>query len=173
MFFRSQRSLASTRAGSFGWMCAVTLVCSISSTATVTAQTTAEPGNAAGVSPGPATARLKPLSRVAKPAVGETDRASSALTTGSVAKMAAGTAPAPAAKAAGRCTRLAFEVNDYGKDGPTKDAKSLLDKHIASWAAEKGIKRYTVGKKTVNCRLFLDLIVFDEHTCRAEAPVCW
>ena len=90
----------------------------------------------------------------------------------------AGAAAAPAAgkaagKTSGRCTRLAFEVNDYGKDGPTKDAKSLLDKHIATWAAEKGIKKYTVGNKAVNCRLFLDFVVFDEHTCRAEAPVCW
>jgi hypothetical protein len=122
--------------------------------------------------------RMKPLSKTAKaaPTGGSVD-AASPVTTGSVAKMA-GAAAAPAAgkaagKASGRCTRIAFEVNDYGKDGPTKDAKSLLDKHIATWAAEKGIKKYTVGNKLVNCRLFLDFIVFDEHTCRAEAPVCW
>ena len=29
-------------------------------------------------------------------------------------------------------------VNDYGKDGPTNDAKKLLDKHIAEWAAQNG-----------------------------------
>ena len=40
-------------------------------------------------------------------------------------------------------------------------------------AADKGIKKYTVGKKSVDCKLFLDFIVFDEHTCKAEAPVCW
>ncbi len=72
-----------------------------------------------------------------------------------------------------KCTRLAFSVNDYGKDGPIKDAKALLDKYIAQWTAERGIKNYRTGKKDVNCELFLDVIVFDEHTCRAEANVCW
>lgn len=72
-----------------------------------------------------------------------------------------------------KCTRLAFSVNDYGKDGPTKDAKELLDKHIAAWAKQQGIAKYTVGKKDVRCELFLDFVVFDEHTCKAEATVCW
>jgi hypothetical protein len=72
-----------------------------------------------------------------------------------------------------RCTRLAFSVNDYGKDGPARDAKNLLDKYIASWTKSKGITKYTVGKKDVTCELFLDLIVFDEHTCKASALVCW
>jgi hypothetical protein len=72
-----------------------------------------------------------------------------------------------------RCTRLAFSVNDYGKDGPTKDAQTLLDKHIAKWAADNGIQKYTTGKKTVSCELYLDVILFDEHTCKAEASVCW
>jgi len=72
-----------------------------------------------------------------------------------------------------KCTRLGFSVNDYGKEGPTNDAKNLLDKYIASWTAERGIKKYTAGEKSVNCELFLDFIVFDEHTCRAEADVCW
>jgi hypothetical protein len=71
------------------------------------------------------------------------------------------------------CVTLGFEVNDYGKDGPTKDALALLDKHIAESMAKRGIKKYRVGKKKVNCNLFLDFIVFDEHTCKAEAPVCW
>jgi len=71
------------------------------------------------------------------------------------------------------CTRLGFSVNDYGKDGPTRDAKDLLDKYVAKWAAERGIKNYKIGKKDVSCELFLDFIVFDEHTCRAEASVCW
>jgi hypothetical protein len=78
-----------------------------------------------------------------------------------------------ATEAQARCTRLAFSVNDYGKDGPTKDALSLLDKYIADWTRSKGIKNYTVGKKDVNCELFLDFIVFDEHTCKASALVCW
>ena len=72
-----------------------------------------------------------------------------------------------------KCTRLAFSVNDYGKEGPTRDAKNLLDKYIKEWTAERGIKNYRVGPKSVECKLFIDLIVFDEHTCRAEASVCW
>jgi hypothetical protein len=72
-----------------------------------------------------------------------------------------------------RCRRLSFSVNDYGKDGPTRDAQSLLDKYIAGWAKAQGIKSYTVGKKDVSCELFLNLIVVDEHTCKATAQVCW
>jgi hypothetical protein len=75
--------------------------------------------------------------------------------------------------AAAACKKFAFEVNDYGKDGPARDAQSLLDKHIAGWAKQQGIKTYTVGKKDVTCELFLNLIVVDEHTCRAVATVCW
>ena len=71
------------------------------------------------------------------------------------------------------CRRLAFIVNDYGKDGPTKDAKDLLDKYIASWAGENKIKGYSTGKKDVTCELFLDFGVFDEYTCKATAQVCW
>ncbi len=72
-----------------------------------------------------------------------------------------------------KCARLTFTVNDYGKEGPTKDAKNLLDKHIASWAAARGITKYTAGKKDVTCELFLDFGVFDEHTCKASSTVCW
>lgn len=71
------------------------------------------------------------------------------------------------------CKRFGFTVNDYGKDGPTKDAKDLLDKHIAEWAAQNKIKDYKTGSKTVNCELFLNFVVFDEHTCTASANVCW
>lgn len=78
-----------------------------------------------------------------------------------------------ASPATAACKKLAFEVNDYGKDGPTKDALALLDKHIAATMAKDGIKTYKVGKKNVECRLFLDFIVFDEHTCTASANVCW
>jgi hypothetical protein len=78
-----------------------------------------------------------------------------------------------AAPASAACRKLAFEVNDYGKDGPTKDAMSLLDKHIAATMAKEGIKKYKTGKKSVDCKLFLDFIVFDEHTCTASANVCW
>ena len=68
---------------------------------------------------------------------------------------------------------MAFSVNDYGKEGPTRDAQALLDKHIADWAKTQGIKKYKVGKKDVSCELFLDVVVFDEHTCKATANVCW
>lgn len=78
-----------------------------------------------------------------------------------------------ASHAEARCTRLAFSVNDYGKDGPTKDAQALLDKYIADWAKSKSIKTYTVGKRDVSCELFLNFVVFDEHTCKATALVCW
>jgi hypothetical protein len=78
-----------------------------------------------------------------------------------------------ASAAEAKCTRLAFSVNDYGKDGPTKDAKELLDKYIADWAKQRGIGKYTTGKKDVSCELFLDFGFFDEHTCKAEATVCW
>jgi hypothetical protein len=85
----------------------------------------------------------------------------------------AATALTAVSPAEAKCTRLAFSVNDYGKDGPTNDAKDLLDKYISKWTAEKGISNYTTGKKDVSCELFLDFIVFDEYTCRAEANVCW
>lgn len=78
-----------------------------------------------------------------------------------------------AGTASAACTKLGFEVNDYGKEGPTNDAKALLDKYIAKWAAEKGIAKYTTGQKNVTCELFLNFIIFDEHTCKAEATVCW
>ena len=58
-----------------------------------------------------------------------------------------------------KCQRLSFLVNDYGKDGPTRDAKSLLDKYIVNWTKGKGIKNYTVGKKDVKCELFLNFVV--------------
>jgi hypothetical protein len=80
---------------------------------------------------------------------------------------------AMATPAAAKCTTMSFSVNDYGKDGPTRDAKNLLDKHIAEWAKKRGIAHYTVGKKDVKCELFLNFIVFDEHTCKASAQVCW
>jgi len=89
------------------------------------------------------------------------------------ASIIAGSAAFATSVAARECTRLAFSVNDYGIEGPKRDAKELLDDYIKRWTAERGIERYTVGRKEVSCELFLDFIIFDEHTCRAEAPVCW
>lgn len=79
---------------------------------------------------------------------------------------------AVAVPALAECAKFGFSVNDYGKDGPTRDALSLLDKSIAKWAADNKIKKYQVGKKETTCELFLDFIVFDEYTCKAEALVC-
>jgi hypothetical protein len=87
------------------------------------------------------------------------------------AAVAATAALSSAAEA--RCTKLAFSVNDYGKAGPTADAQKLLDTYIAKWTAERGVKSYTTGKKDVTCELFLDVGLFDEHTCKAAATVCW
>lgn len=71
------------------------------------------------------------------------------------------------------CTRLAFSVNDYGKEGPARDARNLLDKYIKKWTSDRGIKQYTVGPKDTTCELFIDVILFDEYTCKAAATVCW
>ncbi|MGH1418477.1 MAG: hypothetical protein ACRBCJ_06435 [Hyphomicrobiaceae bacterium] len=78
-----------------------------------------------------------------------------------------------AGPAAAKCKNFGFLVNDYGKKGPTEDAKRLLDKHVAEWAAENGVTNYKIGKKTVTCELFIDVILFDEYTCTARANVCW
>jgi len=87
--------------------------------------------------------------------------------------LAATFSAAATASALAECKRYGFTVNDYGKDGPTQDAKDLLDKMIASKMTERGISDYKTGKKSVSCELFLNFIVFDEHTCTAEATVCW
>lgn len=90
---------------------------------------------------------------------------------GLVAALAAFAFAAPAGAAT--CLKMGFSVNDYGKDGPSRDAQALLDQHIAQWAKLKGIKKYKVGKKDVTCELYLDVGLFDEHTCKASANVCW
>jgi hypothetical protein len=94
-------------------------------------------------------------------------------TRSAAAVLAAVVAAVCATPAAAKCQRFSYLVNDYGKEGPTRDAKNLLDKHIVEWAKGKGIKNYTVGKKDVKCVLFLNFVVFDEHTCTATAQVCW
>ena len=51
---------------------------------------------------------------------------------------AVATASIAATPAMAACQRLAFSVNDYGKDGPTKDAKDLLDKYIVDLDEREG-----------------------------------
>lgn len=80
---------------------------------------------------------------------------------------------AAATSADAACKRFGFTVNDYGKEGPTNDAKALLDKHVSEWASKSGVSDYRIGKKSVKCELFLDFVVFDEYTCTASANVCW
>ena len=92
---------------------------------------------------------------------------------GTAFALAALFAVATTVSASAECKRYGFTVNDYGKDGPTKDAKDLLDKLIQSKMTERGVSDYRTGKKSVSCELFLNFIVFDEHTCTAEATVCW
>ncbi|MBI1649027.1 hypothetical protein [Hyphomicrobium sulfonivorans] len=84
-----------------------------------------------------------------------------------------GTVAALATPANAACKKFGFTVNDYGKVGPTNDAKNLLDKHISEWASQNGVTNYSTGKKSVSCELFIDVILFDEYTCTASATVCW
>ncbi len=100
-------------------------------------------------------------------------KASSGIRLGLLAAIALTALSLSPAADARECTRLAFSVNDYGIEVPKRDSQRLLDDYIKRWTAERGIERYTVGKKEVSCELFLDFGFFDEHTCRAEAPVCW
>jgi hypothetical protein len=81
-------------------------------------------------------------------------------------------APMPAASAR-QCQPLASSVNDYGKEGPARDAQTRLDAYAKRWAADHGVKTYTLGKKAVTCKLFLDFGFFNEYTCEAQADICW
>ena len=87
--------------------------------------------------------------------------------------LAAGASTSAASPAKTECRTFGFSVNDYGKKGPTEDAKKLLDEYVADYANKNGIKGYKTGEKTVSCKLFLDFGFFDEHMCKAEAQVCW
>lgn len=78
-----------------------------------------------------------------------------------------------AGEAAAKCKRFGFTVNDYGKVGPTEDAKRLLDEFVAEWMNKNSIKNYRTTPKKVSCELFLDVGLFDEYTCRADTTACW
>lgn len=150
---------------------------------TAGAPTTAEPGTTGSITT-PTAPAVEPevnataASAPSEPAV-KKEKKEKKVTTQQTSSETALTAPgtADAAKKLPKppkgCTRLGFLVNDYGKEGPARDAKELLDKYIATWTAERGITKYTVGPKTVECELFLNFIIFDEHTCTASANVCY
>lgn len=78
-----------------------------------------------------------------------------------------------AGAAQAKCQTLYASVNDYGKEGPARDAEKLLDEYIVKWTSEKGIKNYRKVPKDMKCELFLDFIVFDEYTCTVSADICW
>jgi len=86
--------------------------------------------------------------------------------------VAVGDAAAPPAPGS-KCKTRSFLVNDYGKDGPTADAKRLLDQDIADWSKANNLTIVKIGTKTVECTQFLNFVVFDEWTCTASAKVCW
>jgi hypothetical protein len=71
------------------------------------------------------------------------------------------------------CRTRSFLVNDYGKDGPTADAKRLLAADISSWTKANNLSNVKVGATSVKCYQFLNFIAFDEWTCTASAKVCW
>ena len=48
-----------------------------------------------------------------------------------------------ATPASAECDTLAFEVNDYGKEGPTRDALALLDNHIVAHRAPSTLRCWT------------------------------
>jgi hypothetical protein len=95
------------------------------------------------------------------------------LLAGAAALLPRAVSPAAAAAAKPECQQLYFEVNDYGKEGPSRDAQAALDKLIVKWTQDKGIKTYKAKKQDVSCKLFLDAVVFDEYTCTATADICW
>ncbi|GJM02240.1 MAG: hypothetical protein DHS20C08_07410 [Rhodomicrobium sp.] len=78
-----------------------------------------------------------------------------------------------ATPAEARCKKFGFTVNDYGKTGPTNEAKRLLDVFIKEWMGKNGVKNWSTRPKTVKCELFIDVGLFDEYTCRADTTACW
>lgn len=71
------------------------------------------------------------------------------------------------------CHRFAHSTNDYGKIGPTSEAKRLVEVAAENWAAAHKVKRFSLGAKSVKCVLFLDFGLFDEYTCTAEMSICY
>lgn len=72
-----------------------------------------------------------------------------------------------------KCVRRAFEVNDFGKEGPISLAKQDLANYVKKIKQQKGVSNVTSSHKKPTCRLYLWLGPASEYTCRIEATICW
>ena len=72
-----------------------------------------------------------------------------------------------------RCERRAFEVNDFGKEGPISLAKQDMRNYVNKIKKREGVSKVRVSHKKPTCRLYLWLGPASEYTCRIEATICW
>lgn len=72
-----------------------------------------------------------------------------------------------------KCERRAFEVNDFGKEGPISLAKQDMNNHAKKIKKREGVSHVKVSHKKPTCRLYLWLGPASEYTCRLEASFCW
>lgn len=70
-----------------------------------------------------------------------------------------------------RCEGHIFEVNHYGKSG-IELARENLDKYVAGLKKKSPRKKFRVVQDKPQCYKFLDLLLFDEWTCKIEAAIC-
>lgn len=151
-------------------------------TATSAAGTTGDPAISGATETAPAEPALAEPAAAAAPATAEAATTEPAAPEPTQKKVKAGEESTKAASAGvakggplpkSGCRTRGFLVNDFGKEGPSRDAQDLLDKDIAAWTAANGIAKYKTGPKKVDCKLFLNFGFFDEWTCTAKARVCW
>ncbi len=69
------------------------------------------------------------------------------------------------------CKGHVFEVNHYGKSG-IELARENLNKYVAELQKKSPRKKIRVIEDEPRCYKFLDLILFDEWTCKIEAAIC-
>lgn len=89
------------------------------------------------------------------------------------ASMTLFSAPYTSTPAEAVCQRHAFIVNDFGKEGPIRMARENLYKFVEKLKKEKNIKHIRVKESKPSCFVYLDVGLFNEHTCRIEASMCW
>lgn len=70
-----------------------------------------------------------------------------------------------------RCKGHVFEVNHYGKQG-IELARENLNKYVADLKKKSPRKKIRVVEDAPRCYKFLDLILFDEWTCRIDTAIC-